>query len=181
MRKITIKVFVCLMAGAMMTSSCIGSFPLFNKTVAWNKKVSNKFVNELVFIVGSPVYALFGLADLLVLNSIEFWSGSSPLAKAGQVENVWGQDGKQYAVKTLKDGYEITKPTGEKVLFVHDNTNDSWTLKSDGQEAEIFRFNEDGTIKAFLPDGRSMDVTPDEAGVYNLRMAMNDGMFFAAR
>ena len=116
-----------------------------------------------------------------MLNSIEFWSGSSPLAKAGQVENVWGQDGKQYAVKTLKDGYEITKPTGEKVLFVHDNTNDSWTLKSDGQEAEIFRFNEDGTIRAFLPDGRSMDVTPDEAGVYNLRMAMNDGMFFAAR
>ncbi len=107
MRKITIKVFVCLMAGAMMTSSCIGSFPLFNKTLAWNKKLSNKFVNELVFIVGSPVYALFGLADLLVLNSIEFWSGSSPLAKAGQVENVWGQDGKQYAVKTLKDGYEI--------------------------------------------------------------------------
>lgn len=97
------------------------------------------------------------------------------------MENVWGQDGKQYAVKTLKDGYEITKPTGEKVLFVHDNTNDSWTLKSDGQEAEIFRFNEDGTIRAFLPDGRSMDVTPDEAGVYNLRMAMNDGMFFAAR
>lgn len=78
MRKITIKVFVCLMAGAMMTSSCIGSFPLFNKTLAWNKKLSNKFVNELVFIVGSPVYALFGLADLLVLNSIEFWSGSSP-------------------------------------------------------------------------------------------------------
>ncbi|MBO5185893.1 MAG: DUF3332 domain-containing protein [Prevotella sp.] len=181
MRKITISVFACLMAGAVLTSSCIGSFPLFNKTLNWNKNLSNKFVNELVFIVASPVYALFGVADLLVLNSIEFWSGKSPLAKVGHVENVWGQDGRQYAVKTLKDGYEITKPTGEKVLFTHDSSTDSWMLEVNGSETEIFRFNDDGTIRACLPDGRHIDVTPDEAGVYDLRMAVNDGMFFAAR
>ncbi|MGM9725853.1 MAG: DUF3332 domain-containing protein, partial [Prevotella sp.] len=113
------KVILTLVTGAVLTTSCIGSFGLFNKLLDWNKGLSNKFVNELVFLVISPVYGICGAVDVLVLNSVEFWTGSNPLAKVGHVENVWGQDGKLYAVKTLKEGYEITRPTGEKVLFVY--------------------------------------------------------------
>ena len=102
------------MAATITFSSCIGSFGLFNKVLDWNKGISNKFVNEIVFLLISPAYAVCGVVDLLVLNTVEFWSGSNPIAKVGHVEKVWGQDGRQYAVKTLKDGYEVTKPTGEK-------------------------------------------------------------------
>ena len=180
MRKVTIKAAVYILAGTLTMSSCIGSFGLFNKLLSWNKGIGNKFLNELVFIVISPAYAVCGVADLLVLNTVEFWSGRSPIARVGHVENVWGQDGRLYAVKTMKDGYEVTKPDGDKVYFVHNADDDSWMMKADGKETELFRFNEDGTIQAYLPDGGTINVTQDEVGLYDLRMAANGGVYFAA-
>lgn len=181
MKKNLFKPMACMLACGLLTTSCVGSFGLFNKLLSWNKNLSNKFVNELVFILISPAYVVCGLADVVVLNTIEFWSGSNPIAKEGHVENVWGKDGRMYAVKTLKDGYEVTKPDGDKVYFVHDEATDSWAMKVNGQVTEIFRFTEDGTALVTLPDGNQMDVSLDEAGMCNLRLAMNDGVFFATR
>ena len=102
------------MIASVVMSSCIGSFGLFNKVHDWNKDATgNKFLNELIFIVISPAYVLCGTADLLVLNTIEFWSGSNPLAEnVGKTESIMGSDGKLYAVTTLKDGYEIKDADG---------------------------------------------------------------------
>lgn len=169
------------MAGTVTLSSCIGSFGLFNKLLSWNQGISNKFVNELVFILISPAYAVCGVVDLFVLNTVEFWSGRNPVAKVGNVENVWGQDGKMYAVKTLKDGYEIKKPDGEIVMFVHNEKDNSWAMLVDGKTTELFRFNEDGTVNATLSNGENKDVELSEAGMYSVRMAENGGNFFAAR
>lgn len=175
------KTILCLVAGTMLATSCIGSFGLWNKLLSWNKNLSNKFVNELVFIVISPAYAVCGIADIFVLNTVEFWSGTNPISKVGHVENVWGQDGKLYAVKTIKDGYEITRPTGEKVFFTYNKKNNSWSMEENGVLKELFRFNEDGTLKTVLPNGETIDVAANEQGVYQLRMAMNEGTFFALR
>ena len=92
-----------LMCATMLTTSCVGSFSMFNKLASWNKGATNsKFLNEIIFLVISPAYAVCTVADVLVLNSIEFWSGSNPMASnAGKTMNVQGQDGRYYAVKTL--------------------------------------------------------------------------------
>lgn len=181
MKKIAIKAMICLMAGTMTMSSCIGSFGLFNKLLSWNQGINNKFVNEIVFVVISPAYAVCAMADVLVLNSIEFWTGENPIASVGTTKNVWGQDGKLYAVKTLKSGYEITKPTGEKVNFLFDKDQKMWSMEVDGVQTELFRFNEDGTVEAFLPNGGTQNVALTEEGVSALRMQVCDGLFFAAR
>ena len=102
---------VCAMlGGSIMFSSCIGSFGLWNNLKDWNQGVSNKFVNELIFVAFHivPVYEIAYLADVLVLNSIEFWSGSNPTASIGEVKEVKGENG-EYLVKTNTDGYTITK------------------------------------------------------------------------
>lgn len=171
----------CLVAYAFTATSCVGSFAMFNKLASWNKHATNsKFLNEIIFIVISPAYAFCGAADVLVLNSIEFWTGSNPMAmKVGTTKNVMGQDGKYYAVTTKADGYDIKLPTGEMVSFVYDKKTDSWSQVQDGKTVEIFRFNADGTIQANLPNGEKMNVSPDEKGVFQVRMAMNDGVFFA--
>lgn len=181
MKKAIFKSVVCLTLGAVTMSSCIGSFGLFNGLLKWNKGISNKFVNELVFIVLTPVYGICSIADYLVLNSVEFWTGKNPISKVGTTKNVWGQDGRQYAVKTLKNGYEITAPTGEKTFFVYDKKANSWSMEANGKVQELFRFNEDGTVKACLPNGETMDVALDNGGMYQLRMAVNEGTYFAAR
>ena len=181
MKKNYLKTIAFAMAAGLMMSSCVGSFSLFNKLLSWNKGLSNKFVNELVFLVISPAYFVASTADVLVLNTIEFWSGSNPIAKAGNVEKVWGQDGRQYLVKTTKSGYEVIKPTGETIIFEHNEKEDSWSMIENGEIKEIFRFTENGTALVTLPNGEKMDVSLDEAGIYNLRMAVNDNVYFAAR
>ena len=165
MKKTFTKSVIAVTVGALTLSSCIGSFGLTNSVLSWNKRATdNKFVNELIFILISPAYAVCSVADLLVLNSIEFWTG---------------ENGRMYAVKTLKNGYEITDPDGEKSYFVFNKKNKSWSYSKDGDIRELFSFNEDGSIQACLPSGAKMNVTADENGLFQLRMAMNDGFYYA--
>ena len=181
MKKFVFKSVFCLTLGAVTMSSCIGSFGLFHKLLNWNRNLSGKWLNELVFIVISPAYSVCTLADVLVLNSIEFWTGKNPVSKVGTTKNVWGKDGRQYAVKTLKNGYEITDPTGEKTNFVYNKESKCWSMEANGQIQELFRFNEDGTVQACLPNGERMNVALNDGGMYQLRMAVNEGTYFAAR
>lgn len=180
MRKFATNSVIAMTLGAVTLSSCIGSFGLTNSVLNWNKKLSScKFLNELVFIVISPAYAVCGVADLFVLNTVEFWTGNKLIAKVGETQNVRGKDGRMYAVKTLKNGYEIKSPEGEISYLVYNKKEKSWNFKHNGAVQELFRFNEDGTIQACLPNGEKMNVKPDEAGLYQVRMAVNNGTFFA--
>ena len=48
----------------------------------WNLKVvKNRWAREGVFILLTPVAAFTGMIDLLVLNSVEFWTGTNPYTK----------------------------------------------------------------------------------------------------
>lgn len=178
-----LKSLTALMIGACLMSSCIGSFGLFNKVLDWNKRATgNKFLNWLIFIVISPAYVLCGVADILVINSIEFWSGDNPLAEnVGKTESVMGSDGKMYAVTTLEDGYEIKDPEGNVVNFVYDKKENTWSMVQDGKKTTLLRVKDKDTAEIYLKDGRAMDVTLDEQGMFNARMAVNDGMYFAFR
>ena len=156
MKKKLTKPVIAVLLGALTFSSCIGSFGLTNSVLDWNKRATdNKFVNEIIFVLISPAYAVCSFADLLVLNSIEFWTGNKVIGQVGTTKDVMGKDGRMYAIKTLKNGYEITDPDGEK------------------------SFNEDGSIQACLPSGEKINVPADANGLYQVRMAMNDGLFYA--
>lgn len=164
--KITVALVCALMASITMPS-CIGSFALTNKLLAWNNTVSNKFVNELVFFAFwvLPVYEVSALADVLVLNSIEFWSGDNPVASGTRV--IQGNDGK-YLVKADKKGYTIISQTdGSKTrLNFHKNTQ-TWAVElSDGQEADILTFIDDTHVALPLPGGLKTTVELSQAGVY---------------
>ncbi len=178
-----LSVALCLMAGVMATSSCVGSFALFNKLAAWNKDATNsKILNEIIFLVISPAYAVCGAADILVLNSIEFWTGDNPMAmRPGETKSVMGQDGKFYAVTGRADGYDIKTPDGKLVTFIYDKKSDSWSKIENGQTTEVLRFNADGTVVASLENGKKITVPVSEQGVFEVRMAANDGMYFAQR
>ena len=165
----------------MVYTSCIGSYSLFNNYADWQCHMSgNKFVNAVVGFVLMPIVGGVCLfVDSVVLNTIEFWSGDNPVASnAGKTQQVMGSDGRYYAVKTLKDGYEVTAPTGEVSLFKYDKQTNSWSLSQQGVTRELFRFNADGTITTTVAE-KQLTVTPDQAGVYQVRMAATDGNFFA--
>lgn len=182
MKRINLKVSVLLLSGILLFSSCIGSFSLFNKYEKWQcNMTNNKYVNGIVGLILQPIVgSICLLADAVVLNTIEFWSGENPL-NAGTTQQVKGQDGRYYTVKTLKNGYEVTAPNGDVTLFTHDKKTDSWTMSQDGVTKEIFRFNADGTIQANLQDGKTITVANNELGVQQVRDAVYGGYVFAMR
>lgn len=78
-----------LAVSAAGTTGCFGKFSLTRKLYAWNTGVGgNKFVTNLVFwgLCIIPVYELAGAGDLIVLNAVEFWTGSNPVADARDVQ-----------------------------------------------------------------------------------------------
>lgn len=171
-----------LLAGSFLCSSCIGSFSLFNKYEKWQcNMTSNKYVNGIVGLILQPIVGGVCLfVDAVVLNTIEFWTGSNPMA-LNKVQTVKGQDGRYYAVKTLKDGYEVKAPNGEITLFTHDSKTESWSITQNGVTKEIIRFNADGTIQATLQSGEKMTVSNDEAGMMQVREAVYNDNCYALR
>lgn len=70
----------------LMLSGCLGQNALFNNVQDWNATATGeKFVNQGISFVfwWLPVYGLTLLADIVVINSIEFWSGTNPISKEG--------------------------------------------------------------------------------------------------
>ena len=72
---------VLLLAVMMVIAGgCYGSFELVKKVHKFNGTLGNKYVNELGFLVMNiiPVYSVAGFIDVVVLNTIEFWTGKNP-------------------------------------------------------------------------------------------------------
>lgn len=154
MRKTKLTVaLVCALMGATMLPSCIGSFSLTNKLLSWNRSIDSKFVNELVFFAFwiVPVYEVSALADVLVINTIEFWSGDNPVATT-QTRRIQGSDS-EYLVTNDKDGYTIKNLTDNSVVRLDFNADDrSWSFSlPDGTSQTIFSFVDDNHIALPAP------------------------------
>ena len=170
---------ICTLCGALTLPSCIGSFTLTNKLLSWNNQIGEKFVNELVFFAFwiLPVYEVSALADILVLNSIEFWSGSNHVAKGTKV--IDGNDGK-YLVKCDGKGYTIKSVNDGSVVRLDFNDDDkSWSYSIPGGEKHtIFTFVDDTHISLPAPDGTTTTVEISDAGLYAYQ-AIATGSAFA--
>lgn len=171
------------LASSVLFSSCIGSFSLTNKLLDWNKNIDSKFVNELVFIVFwiIPVYEVAALGDILVFNSIEFWSGDNPVADAGSVKTIDTKNG-TYTVETKTDGYHIQKEGEEKAVdLVFNKADQSWSIEADGTATKLLQFKGSDEVVMFLPDGKEMNVELNQAGVLAFRQVAEGYSFYAAK
>jgi hypothetical protein len=181
-KKFYLPAIAVLLSCSVLFSSCIGSFNLFHKLLSWNKTVGDKFINELVFIAFCivPIYQIAWLADILVLNSIEFWSGDNPVAE-GSVKKVETKDAK-YTITTTKDGYQVEKDGTDDVAYFHFNKeNKVWSVEADGMAANLMQIVGENEALMFLPDGTKMPVSIDEAGVLAFRQVAQSKAFYAVK
>ncbi len=178
MKKIIIKVAIALsIAVSMTTSSCIGSFTMTNSLLSWNKSVGNKIVNELVFFAFwiLPAYEISALADMLVLNSIEFWSGNNPM-HASSKKIVEGNDAR-YLVEQSPAGYTITNlDDNSTVRLDFDADSDSWSVTdpATGDTRHIMTFVDDTHVAVPSPDGSDIIVELSQGGLYAYRQLAGD-------
>ncbi|MCE1200094.1 MAG: DUF3332 domain-containing protein [Marinilabiliales bacterium] len=171
MRKLRVLVAICLLAGMSISlSGCYGSFSLTRKLYNWNGTVGGKLANEAVFLVLNiiPVYGVTTFVDAVLLNSVEFWTGSKALALKDGVNKV--QFKGQEVTIVLKDGnatildnhlcelarlrysekektwYATMKGTTRKVMTIHDQSISFYptsgeTLTIDGSQWNAMTFD----------------------------------------
>lgn len=177
-RKHLIAGLVLALSSALVSTSCIGSFGLFNKVRVWNEDVGSKFVNELVFI-GLwivPVYEVCLAADFLVINSIEFWSGSNPVACGRSV--IEGEDGR-YLVDCDRTGYTITSENdGSAVRLDFDAEEQTWSVRTpDMPEGyPLMTMVDERTVEMIGADGAMHRVSLDAQGVMAYREMASPAM-----
>ncbi len=172
-----------VLASSLSLQSCIGSFALTNKVLRWNNQVGSKFVNELVFCAFwiLPVYELTALADLLVLNSVEFWSGSNPVE--ARVIKVDGKDA-QYLVKSDATGYTITNTADKtEVRFNFDASDNSWSVMNPttGEDVKFMQWVDESHVKMVAPGGEFTTVSLDQSGVMAYQAMVQNSVQFAMR
>ena len=85
------------LAGALtlglLCGGCLGPNNAQNSLRNWNAEVTDMdWVNEVIFLVISPAYGVAGLIDVLVLNTIDYWSGENPLDDPGPFPDTFGYD-----------------------------------------------------------------------------------------
>ncbi len=172
MKKINLKVIAFLLAGSFLTSSCIGSFALFNKYEKWQCNMTkNKFVNAIVGFILQPICGSITLfVDAIILNTIEFWSGNNPVTASTQT--VMGTDGRLYTINSSQKGYEVTNSEGVVANFIHDSETDAWFVEQAGKRQELVRFNEDGTLQVTLQSGQTMTVNASQEGMQQVQTAV---------
>ncbi|MDE7126233.1 MAG: DUF3332 domain-containing protein [Muribaculaceae bacterium] len=161
----------------MLFTSCIGSFQLTNKLLTWNQGIGSKFVNELVFFAFwvLPVYEVSALADILVLNSIEFWSGDNPVAQGTRL--IDGNDGK-YIVNCDATGYTVISCNdGSQVRLDFDSDEQQWSVTVGDDTYELFAFIDDTHVR--MPEGSVVELS--EAGVLAYSQAVVSSRAMALR
>lgn len=184
MRKIALKAGVVIaLVASLGLNSCIGSFALTNRLLSWNRSIDNKIVNELVFFAFwvLPVYEVAAAADMLVINSIEFWSGSNPMAMG--TKKIEGSDGTIYLVKCDGKGYDIiSKADGSKVRldFTPDERRWDVTVPS-GETFELMTFVDDTHVSLPAADGSRVTVELNSAGLFAYQEEVGATRFFAQR
>ena len=100
-----IKKFVCAAVLAAFTCAsvggCYGKYALFNKAHKWMGQIGDKWINSVVHLVlSAPVFGVCLLADAVLFNVIEFWTGSNPVAMNSDTYQETDENGnKIYAVR----------------------------------------------------------------------------------
>lgn len=135
---------VVLATSVTTLGGCFGKFALVRKIYQVNSQVNDKYVRSLltwVFII-APVYQISGLVDFIVFNTIEFWSGSNPLA-AGEKTLEYAAGDQRFTVHAQREGetltYTIDRYEGNRYVDTMTITGDPQTGDSRAVHREFGR------------------------------------------
>lgn len=171
---------VLAMASMIPMTSCIGSFSLTSKVLDWNRTVTgDKFVNELAFIALCvlPVYEITMVADAVIFNTIEFWSGNNPIQGVKLAHN-----DSHIRIEQDAHGYSIlNKETGAVTRLDFNEKTQTWSVVSEGKAYPFMTMVDDSHVRMIGADGNFQTINLNEAGVMAYRNAMESATLQAAR
>jgi hypothetical protein len=123
-----IALFASLVLLATIGTGCIGRFALSGKVRAFNLEATeDRWGRELIFVCLYiiPVYPFSGMIDMIIINSIEFWTGTNPI------------DGGESVTPVSMN--EWTTETDTQVTMIHrdDDSIDVTMVSAEGEESYL--------------------------------------------
>jgi len=160
---------------AFTQMGCFGKFGLVRQLYSWNNSLGSKFAKSAVFWVFMiiPVYGVASLIDFAILNVIEFWSGSNPIAmKANEKETqVVAWRGEKYQITATPNRFHIEQLTGKNkgkiTELVYRVEDKSWNAVSECESVKLVSFSEakdhQELVTFYKPDGTVTTVRTNES------------------
>lgn len=137
-------------------TGCYGKFALTRKIYQVNGQVSDKFLRSGVtwaFVI-FPVYGVAAFLDFVLFNTIEFWSGSNPVAQ-GEKSFQYAEGDRRFDVHAVKEGERLSYRIRQyqNGHFV-DQVEIDWNLET--RSSRVVRRDYDGVTlwSAAMRDGR---------------------------
>lgn len=161
----------------VVNTGCYGSFSLTKKIYSWNGTVGDKYINTFVFWAFCilPVYEACGFIDVFVLNLIEFWTGSNPLAinADSETHKQFVNNGKTYDVTMGKGMITIAETkgpdAGKRATLTFNKKEAAWYLTAEGTTRMVASFDPKPlhTVNLYQPDGSvvTRDMTIPEVAI----------------
>jgi len=165
------KIVAIALASSIMFKSCIGSFRLTNTYWEWNRNLTdNKFVNAVVYwIIGSWVQGITLFIDAVILNTIEFWTGSNPMAY--NTQEITNEKGERLLVVTTPQGHKITNlETNEVISFLFNEAENSWSMETVNGVQPLFTYVDAENVQ--MHNGAIVNLS--EAGLYAFKTATTE-------
>ncbi len=158
-----VKLVSIAMLAVMLTvgvAGCFGNFAATRKVYDFNQNFGGKWENQILFWVMNfvPIYGVAGALDIYILNTIEFWTGSNPIAMGAgeEVIKYASQDGKDYKI-TIRQNEVIMEDLanpGQELDLSFKPMEQSWYLQTEAGAFKIATVK-DGEADFFLPSGKS--------------------------
>ena len=170
-------------AAPTLTSCYVGSFGCLNKMLEWNENMTdNRYISALIAVLVGPIEVMVGgFLDIVVFNTMEFWTGSNPMA-ATQI--VQGQDGLLYAIAPNSEGgYIVTcQQTSAQVEYLFDAQTHAWSLRHHGETLPLFSLTSPTeAVVSVHGSNDQLTISLDEQGILALESAFNSEELLADR
>lgn len=151
------------------TAGCYGSFGLTKSVYKWNGSATdNKWANSIIMwgLIIIPVYEFCVFVDFIVLNTVEFWTGSNPLAmNEGESDTQIVQSGdKTYEITATKNQFHIEQISGEgagqEIDLKYKIDEAAWYVTNGIEEHKLAQgdIKNHDWVKVFHPDGKVEEI-----------------------
>ena len=138
MRKLLSVVFVSALALSMFTG-CIGRSGLTQKLRTWNLEVQEtKWKRQAIAIPLFPVLYATNILDMVLFNTIEFWSGTNPINNEPAIVNLPVAALEQRGIYNVASAQMRYTPDGIQLHIIYENGADE-TLPAKNENG-LYRF-----------------------------------------
>ncbi|MCB0805090.1 MAG: DUF3332 family protein [Bacteroidales bacterium] len=183
MKKIkSLSLGLLFLAITLTQTGCFGSFKLTTGLYDWNMNIGGDGAKEVVFLAFLivPVYGVTVFLDVILLNTIEYWSGDSPYSmNEGEEEiQIVKNNGNSYQITATKNKFSVVqldgKNAGDEYQLVYHEDEASWYIEANGITKKFAHFNlENKSIDLIKPDGKIIEIDPSTTSKEAVKAAIH--------